>query len=274
MNLLYLLVICIGLIVGSFINSLVYRLHAKKSLFIKRSFCPKCKKSIKWYDNIPLVSFILLKGKCRFCKSHISLQYPLVELSTAVLFLLVFIYQLAIVDFNIPALGTLDLLFIFRNWIFTAILMVIFIYDYKHYMILDKVSLPAIAVVFIFNLFIIFYQQSFNFNLSDIWGPVSKLLLAALLAGGFFFLQFIISRGRWIGGGDIRLGILMGLMLGWPNVVVALVFGYIIGSLIGLSLIALKKKSMQSQLPLGTFMAVTTFIALLWGSQIVAWYLY
>ena len=243
--------ILLGLIIGSFINCLIYRLKNKQAI-TGRSFCPQCKKQINWYDNIPLLSYFLLRAKCRWCRKKISLQYPLVELITAMLFLIVFI-----ATYNLQ-LTTYNLLLILRNWTFTAFLIIIFIYDFKYYLILDKIIIPAIIIAFIFNLF--FYN-------------LLNLLLAALIAGGFFFLQFIVSRGQWIGGGDIRLGILIGLMLGWPNILVALVISYVLGSIIGLGLIITKRATMKSTVPLGAFLSIGTFISLLWVDKIIEWYL-
>ena len=247
-----LVIFLFGLIIGSFINCLIYRLKNKKSLG-GRSFCPKCKKQINWYDNIPLLSYFLLRAKCRWCREKISFQYPLVELITAILFLVVFL-----ATYNLQ-LTTYNLLLILRNWTFTAFLIIIFLYDLKYYLIPDKISLPAMVVALIFNIFL--YNIFINY------------LLAALIAAGFFFLQFIVSRGQWIGGGDIRLGLLIGLMLGWPNVLAALIIAYILGSIIGLGLIITKRATMKSQVPLGTFLSVGTLVALLWSEQIINWYL-
>jgi len=247
-----LVIFLFGLIIGSFINCLIYRLKNKKSLG-GRSFCPKCKKQINWYDNIPLLSYFLLRAKCRWCREKISFQYPLVELITAILFLVVFL-----ATYNLQ-LTTYNLLLILRNWTFTAFLIIIFLYDLKYYLIPDKISLPAMVVALIFNIFL--YNIFINY------------LLAALIAGGFFFLQFIISKGKWIGGGDIRLGLLIGLMLGWPNVLVALTISYILGSIIGLGLIITQRATMKSPVPLGTFLSIGAFISLLWADKIIEWYL-
>jgi len=247
-----LVIFLFGLIIGSFINCLIYRLKNKKSLG-GRSFCPKCKKQINWYDNIPLLSYFLLRAKCRWCREKISFQYPLVELITAILFLVVFL-----ATYNLQ-LTTYNLLLILRNWTFTAFLIIIFLYDLKYYLIPDKISLPAMVVALIFNIFL--YNIFINY------------LLAALIAGGFFFLQFIISKGKWIGGGDIRLGLLIGLMLGWPNILVALIISYILGSIIGLGLIIAKRATMKSPVPLGTFLSIGAFVSLLWADKIIEWYL-
>ncbi len=265
---IYLVILIFGLLIGSFINCLVYRLHIKKSFIYGRSFCPHCKHQLAWYDNLPLISYLFLKGNCRYCHKTISIQYPLVELTSAILFLIIFIRQFSQLNYNLLAFGSFDILRLIAYFIFTSFLIIIFLYDFKYYLILDKVIIPAILIVLLFNIIINLQIQPFNF-----WSYLGNLLLAALLSGGFFLLQFIVSNGKWIGGGDIRLGVLMGLMLGWPNILVALVLGYIIGSIIGIGLIIFGKKKFKSQVPLGTFLTVSTFITLLWGPQIIIWYL-
>ena len=192
--LVYSVIFLFGLIIGSFINCIVYRLHIKKSFLSGRSFCPSCKKKINWYDNIPVLSYFVLKARCRWCHKPISAYYPLVELITAILFLIIY-------------LAAPEPYLLIRNWVFAFLLIIIFIYDLKYYLILDKISIPAVIVALIFNLFLI------NFL---------NLLLAAFVLSAFFLLQFLLSRGRWIGGGDIRLGFLIGIMLGWPQALLAL----------------------------------------------------
>ncbi|PIT90318.1 MAG: prepilin peptidase, partial [Candidatus Komeilibacteria bacterium CG10_big_fil_rev_8_21_14_0_10_41_13] len=143
--------------------------------------------------------------------------------------------------------------------VFACFLIIIFIYDLKYYLILDKVSLPAFTIALILNVLL-------GYN-------VGNLLLASVIIGGFFGLQFIISQGKWIGGGDIRLGLVMGAMLGWPLALVALFLAYILGAVFGLILIISRRKDWQSQLPFGTFLTAATLIALLWGHEILSWYL-
>ncbi|MFA6551123.1 MAG: prepilin peptidase [Patescibacteria group bacterium] len=252
----------VGLCFGSFLNCFIYRLHEQKTI-LGRSFCPRCKKQIAWYDNIPLLSFILLKGKCRHCKKKISWQYPAVELVTAVLFVLIYInYQLPITNdqlvssFQFPVS---NIILFARDLIFISVLIIVFIYDLRWQLILDKITLPAMVIALGFNLF-----------LGAGW---QNLLLAAIMGGGFFLAQYLISRGRWVGGGDIRLGALMGLMLGWPQILTALFLAYVSGAIIGVGLLVARKKQWSSQVPFGTFLSAATVVVLLWGSKILEWYL-
>jgi len=243
-------VFIVGLIFGSFLNALVYRLHKKKSLWT-RSACPKCEKEIVWYDNIPVFSFLWLKGKCRNCHNKISWQYPLVELSLGILFLIPTLF------ISYPDLKILVSLIV--QWLIIFDLAFIFLYDFKYQEILD---------ISIWPLAIFLFDVNYFFNVFSI----VNMLIAVLVGGGFFLLQYLISRGRWIGGGDIILGVLMGVILGWSNILLALFVAYILGGIIGAILLLLKKKQVNSEIPFGTFLVIGTLIAMWWGNRIVEWY--
>ena len=240
-----------GLIIGSFLNCLIYRLHKNKSM-MGRSFCPKCKKQIAWYDNIPILSFLFLNGKCRYCKQKISWQYLLVEFITGILFVIAFIIEFSVFQNQ-------NILMLFRSWFIISVMIVIFIYDLKWYLILDIITLPASLILLIWNLYLGMNWQN--------------MLISVIIGIGFFLSQFLISRGKWIGGGDIRLGMLMGLSLGWPMILVAIILAYFIGSVIGILLILFKKKKIGSKIPLGIFLSTATVITLFWGDIILDWYL-
>lgn len=254
LQLILIFIFIFGLIIGSFLNCLIWRLHKKEGL-MNRSYCPKCKKQIAWYDNIPILSFILLKGECRQCGKLISWQYPVVELLAGILFVVSFFINSNPSEF----IDSTILIKILRDWFLISVMMVIFIYDLRWYLILDIVTLPACLIMLIFNL-------SLNFSLCN-------LLISGIIGGSFFLIQFVVSSGKWIGGGDIRLGLLIGFSLGWPGVLVAIIISYFIGSIVGLSLIALGKKQWGSEVPLGIFLSVGTIIILFWQEQILNWYL-
>lgn len=240
-----------GLIIGSFLNVVIYRLNSGEGVVRKRSNCPHCHHQLNWSDLIPVLSFIFLKARCRYCQKPISWQYPLVELFTALIFVLGYL-----IIQGQPSGLSLSLLVLY---IFSSFLIVIFVYDLKHYLILDRVSLSAFLAALILNL------------LSG--KSLINLLAASSLAAGFFLLQFVVSKGKWIGGGDLRLGLVMGAMLGWPNILVALSLAYLSGAVIGLALIVFKKKKLDSQIPFGTFLTAATLTTLLWGEPIFNWYL-
>jgi prepilin signal peptidase PulO-like enzyme (type II secretory pathway) len=220
---------------------------------------------IAWHDNIPVFSFIMLKGKCRYCHKSISWQYPAVEVITGLLFVIAWVSELRIMNYELwfyPDFvihNSLFIIHIFRDWFLISVMMIIFIYDLRWYLILDIVTLPAAAILLALNLM-----------LGHSW---QTLLFSAIIGSSFFLIQFVISKGRWIGGGDIRLGFLIGLALGWPNTLVAIFLAYFIGSIAGLGLIASKRKKWGSEIPLGVFLSLGTIITLFWGDRILNWYL-
>jgi len=266
---LLLIIFLTGLAVGSFLNCVIYRMELKyrgevTSPLRGRSYCPHCKHKLSWQDLIPVFSFLILRGKCRYCGKRISWQYPLVEIATALLFLLIFNFQFSIFNkfsiFNFQTLFNLCFLFIV-----SCFLIVIFVYDLKHYIIPDRVIYPAIIIALIFNFqFLIFNLQFSIFN---------ELILSAFGAALFFLLIVLLSRGKWMGIGDIKLAFFMGLFLGSPNILVALFLAFLIGAIIGVWLILAKRKTLKSEVPFGPFLVTGTFIALFWGQKIIQWYL-
>lgn len=253
-------VFILGLFVGSFLNVVVYRLHREESFVKGFSKCLFCGHRLYPKDLVPLVSFLFLKGKCRYCRHKIAKQYFLMELATAIGFTLIALLLWKTTDSQI-ILANISNILIFKTlawWLFFSYLLIIFVYDLKYYLILDQVTLPAIGIIFIINLFLGFSWQS--------------LLLGALVGGGFFFLQFAVSKGKWIGGGDIRLGLLMGVMLAWPQVLTALFLAYLLGSLFAIGLLVGGKKHWGDKLPFGTFLSLATFIVLLYGDVLIKWY--
>lgn len=146
-----------------------------------------------------------------------------------------------------------------RDWVAIAFLEIIFVYDLKWRLIPDRVVLPAIIAVFLFNLL-----------LGDSW---LNLLLAAAAGFGFFALQYVLSHGRWIGGGDLRIGALMGVLLGWPQVVLAVFLSYIVGAAVSLVLVAVAGKKLASEIPFAVFLAPATLLSLWFGEKIIGWYL-
>lgn len=245
-----------GLAIGSFLNVVIFRLQASQSLFF-RSRCQHCKKDIVWYDNIPIISFIILQGKCRFCKQKISWQYPMVELATGLLFVLTYLEIVTSYRYLFTT-NNLQLVTLLRNWVFISIFIVIFVMDLRWYMIYDIIVLPSIIVAFFLN-----------FLIGIDW---RSMLLGGIIGGGFFLFQYIISQGKWIGSGDIRLGFLMGILLNWKLLLLALFLSYIFGAVIGLVLIAMGRKKLTSQIPFGTFLATGSIFALLFGENIIEWY--
>ena len=263
----YFIIFLFGLVIGSFLNCVIYRLYTREGFFVGRSHCPKCGHKLAWYDLIPLFSFIALRGRCRYCRQKISLQYPLVELATGIIFLLIFKFQ----ALNFGELSIFNFYFLFSVFYFLLIasfLIIIFTYDLQHYIIPDRIIYPAVAIVFLYQLFKV-WSSGFSPNLKILTNP----LLSALFASAFFLAIVLASRGRWMGFGDVKLAFFMGLFLGFPDILVALFLAFFIGAIIGTGLIIFKKKGFRSEIPFGPFLVTGTLIAFFWGEEIINWYL-
>jgi leader peptidase (prepilin peptidase) / N-methyltransferase len=286
--------------VGSFLNCYIYRrlpasaegfgeAGLKKSLK-GRSFCPHCKHTLCWRDLFPVFSFLFLGGKCRYCKAKISWQYPVVEIATGIIFLLIFSASLraspqASVAIQSMCAKPLDChvatLLAMTLWFYVAsALIVIFVYDLKHFIIPDKVLFPAIWITLSYRLLGIFWiplpagtQALFAGMTVDKIAYLSNYLFAVIIAAGFFLAIFLVSRGKWMGFGDVKLAVLMGLLLGLTNVLVALFLAFFFGAIIGIILIICDKKNIKSEIPFGPFLIAGTFMAMLFGSQIAQYYL-
>lgn len=249
-----------GLLVGSFVNVLILRLPESKSLG-GRSHCPHCRHILSSRDLIPVLSFVLLRGKCRYCKARISKRYPTTELVTA----LMFAFAGTVVNQN-ERTWLLSLIFILLTIIF---LIVVFVVDFEHYVILDVVVFPAAAVFLLLRLLEDFIIPTVFFRDSSL---VSGLLAA--LAGFIFFgAIWLFSRGRWMGLGDVKFMIPFGLILGFPLVFVGIMSSFIIGSLVSIPLLISGSKQLKSRVPFGTFLAAALVFAMFWGEPVLNWYL-
>jgi len=238
-----------GLIIGSFLNCTIWRLYKNETLG-GRSYCPNCRNKIVWYDNIPLFSFWNLGGRCRHCRENISYQYPLVEFITAILFLLVFLHDVS--NVNYPWI-------LIRDWILISILIIVFVYDLRWQLIPVFVLKICGIIIFVLNLVL-----GYSF-----WTQ----LLGASLLGGFFLLQYLATKKKGIGEGDIWLGLFLGSAFAdIKQLVLIVLITYAIGSITGLSLVAFKDKGFKTKIALGPFLAIGAIITLIWGKPIVGWY--
>lgn len=248
----------VGVVVGSIVNATVLRTKSGLPLMC-RSKCIRCVEPIAWFDLIPVLSYFALKGRCRRCDAAIEWQYPAVELAMGLLFVLF----AARIHFGIGIPGFVEAseygaLFV-RDAVIAVFLVVIFLYDFRFSVIPDRFSIPAATIALIFNLALG----------ASAWG----ILLGGLGIGAFFAVQFLASRGRWVGGGDIRMGMLMGFLLGLPVGVLALFISYIMGAIGGIYLVGRGHRHLDSHVPFGTFMAIATVIAMIYGPEILGWYM-
>ena len=253
MTLIYVLIFILGLVIGSFLNCLIWRLY-KDETVMGRSYCPHYKKTIHWYHNIPLLSFFLLKRRCFFCKKKISWQYPLVEFITGLLFVLVFYFNSGI-DFSF--------LKFFYDLVFISLLIIIFVFDFRWYLVSINVVIFGCIFFFILNVLLGYSIQS--------------MLLNVLLGVGFFALQYyltiLIIKKKGLGEGDIWLGAFFGLAFPIFSQFVGFLFlTYLIGGLVAIILMIFGFKKMYSRIPLGIFLSLAAVIMLFWGNSLVNWY--
>lgn len=241
-----------GLIIGSFLNVCIYRLPGKGSLAWPSSHCPQCGHRILFRDNIPIVSYFLLKGHCRFCRVSISSRYPLVEFLTGLLFALV-VSRYDLTPYTIFSFG------------FTAILIVATFIDLEHRIIPNGLNyfgmvLAGMGLIFSFM-------------------PISPVtgLIGFFLGGGIFFLVALASpilfKKEGMGGGDIKFIAFIGLFLGWQKVLVTIFLGSLFGAVLGVIMIAVGASKRGELIPFGPYLACAAFIVFLWGSEMIGWYL-
>ena len=262
----------LGLCFGSFVNALIWRLHEqikpKKervasekdlSLTTGRSMCPNCQHTLAWHDLLPVVSWLSLGGKCRYCHKPISWQYPLVEIATAALFVISYAY--------FPILHTPYSILMLAIWLVLLTgFIALAIYDLRWMILPDRIVFPlqALAAVYILTAFVI--------SKGD-WQVLLGAGLGVILSAGLFYLLFQVSSGKWIGGGDVKLAVALGLVVGGAAQALLMIFiASLLGSIIGIPLMLAKKAKLQGKLPFGPLLIIATVIVYLFGTSLIAWY--
>lgn len=257
----YFFVFIIGLFIGSFLNCVVWRIYNKESFLKGNSKCPHCLHKLSASDLVPLLSYAVLNGKCRYCGKSISSQYPLVEIFTGLIFLLVFYALGAPVVFGVHFLELLFYLVISSYFI------MIFLFDFRWYIIPDGLTFSGIAITILW-----LFLGTFGMHIYTETDFLMRFIVAFCVFLIFFALWFF-SSGKAMGFGDVKLVILLGLLLGWPQILPAMFISFSVGALVGIVAIILKRKKMKSQIPFGPFLVLGSFIGIFWGEQIFNWYL-
>ncbi len=240
-----------GAIVGSFLNVLICRLPKNENFVSGRSHCPQCGALIHWYDNLPVLSYMILRGKCRHCHKHISLQYPLVEIGTAILFLLAFrLYgwqvQSAIVC------------------VFFCLLLVVTVIDFRHYIIPDKITIPGM-ILGVATSFVSPTLRPLDSVIGLVAGGASLFLLALL--GDFLF------KKESLGGGDVKLAAMLGAFLGWRSILVIFFAAAVLGLVYALIYMVFSRQMRQTRMiPFGPFLSLAAIIALFFGNYLINLY--
>ena len=233
-----------GLLIGSFLNVCIYRIPKRENITTTRSHCMACGNVIRWYDLIPVLSFLLLGGKCRDCGAKLSIQYPIIELLNGILYCVVF----ATLGLNIKSVLTMALI---------SALIVIVVIDWRTYEIPFGLNVFIMALGFI--------------NLATDRANWLQYVIGAVSVSGFLLLLYLLTKGRGIGGGDIKLMAAAGLFLGWKSCILAFVIGCVLGSVI--HLIRMRVSKQDHVLAFGPYLAAGIFIASLWGERIVEAYI-
>lgn len=239
----------IGLALGSFTNVLIFRWENAAAILSQPSHCAHCKRRLAWFDLIPLISFFLLRGRCRYCGRPISWQYPLVEFVTGLLAVLL------LLRVGLSASFVLFLLMV-------PFLVALFVVDLKTMVLPDVYLVPAA----VFGVGGHLVRDGFSLD------TLSSIGIGVLVAAGFLGLLYVVGRGRWMGFGDVKYGVFLGLLFGWPLAVVALVTAFLLGSVAAGILLAGKQTTMRSPVPFGPFLVIGTYIALFWSKEILFWY--
>jgi leader peptidase (prepilin peptidase)/N-methyltransferase len=246
----YVIIFVLGTLLGSFVNVCIYRLPQRLSIIFPGSHCPSCQEALRPWQNIPLLSYVLLGGRCATCKTTISLCYPLVELCNGLLY--IFLYY----QYHLSVQGLVFALL-------TTALLIVSCIDLVYMIIPDVITLPGIVVGLCTSLW-----------LTPV--GVGNAVLGVLLGGGLFLLMAVLSvvilQREGMGGGDIKLIAMIGAFLGWHAVFVTIFLGAVLGALVGIILMLVRLKGRKEPLPFGPFLALGAFLAMVWGDTMLTWY--
>ncbi len=251
-----LFILIFGLAIGSFIGAYSYRIPKNIKIAKGRSFCPKCKKQILWYDNIPVISYLILKGRCRHCKKKISLRYPLIEFSTALLFLLIFM-NLNRIFTNLPWFSSIPSLILTSYFLLlTAILIAVFVIDLEHQLIPDE---PLFLGLLATSLLLLFYS-----------GALFTYLLGGVSSALFLLFLHLLTRGRGMGLGDVKLALFVGTIFGPKNSLVWIFTSFVVGGIFAFFLLVFNKKGLKDKIAFGPFLVLSFFITIFFARYLTS----
>lgn len=289
----------VGFIFGTLIGSLVLCLAERSTsnqTFGGRSYCDKCRKTLSPIDLIPIISFFWLKGQCRNCHAKLSFWYPISEIIFGLFVGLIFLNSL---PSGIILNNWLESFFVYSNIIFQvfilAVLITVFITDIKTGLIPDRITYPAVIITLLYliliagvKIYLLFwglrnsdigkfllppYSDYFYRHVQILIEPLTFGVVAALILGFFFGTLILVTKGRGMGGGDLKLSVFIGLILGLPLSLLGIMLAFLSGSIVGIGLICFGKKKFGQTIPFGPFMSLGALIAFFWGNQILSWYL-
>ncbi|MDF2840409.1 MAG: peptidase [Clostridia bacterium] len=239
------LIFVLGLSIGSFLNVCIYRIPEKKSIAFPASHCPTCEHSLNAIDLIPIVGYLINKGKCKYCGVKISIQYPMVELLTGILFLLLFHKFFITMEF-------------IKYIVLVSLLIIITFVDIERQEIPDELILFGLVAGLLFNIY--------NIKTDMVPG-----IIGFILGGGVFLIIAMVTNGA-MGGGDIKLMAVLGLFFGWKLIIMIALISFVIGAVVSLILIAAKVKSRKDFIPFGPFISIAALLVIFYGTQIIQFY--
>ena len=258
------LLFILGACVGSFLNVLIYRTISGESWMTGRSHCDFCNRKIAWYDNIPLLSFLLIRGKSRCCNKTLSLSHPVVEFMTGTLCVWWLWFGSFFFRLTQQPLETLQPLF----WLLVGILLLVILVSDLLYMVIPDIAVIALTVIsLVYRVVLVMTGAMQVEDFVKIWFAVA---LGLLIVGGLWF----ITQGRGMGFGDVKFMVPMGLLLGWPTMLVGIFAAFIVGGCVAALLLLTGKKERKAAVPFGPFLIVGTILALVWGDYLWSWYMH
>lgn len=293
---IWLLGFIVGICLGSFTKVLADRSLKVKS-FWGRSYCVGCKHTLAWYDLFPILSYLFLRGKCRYCSKKLTSEYPLVEFLMGLLIAGIFVKVIPINFFEINIASQVMVgLSLLMYLLISIVLAATFLTDFKTGYIPDRITYPGIWSIFIllgvssvYKAVLLYYSLQasglgryllppysnyFYTHAADLFEPFIYGSLMALVLGLFFYLLIVVTKGRGMGGGDLKLGVFLGLAFGFPYALVVLMLSFLLGSVAGIGLILFGKKKFGQTLPFGPFLSLAGVIVIFWGAEILSWYLH
>ena len=285
----------LGSVLGSLSKALADRSLLNKS-FWGRSYCPSCKHKLSWYDLFPILSYLFQRGRCRYCHKKISLEYPLVEIVVGFLIAYLFYsYSAILLNYQNPYSYFIVIFELIFKVFIIVIFVIVFLTDLKKTIIPDRITYPAIVISFFGLLFFYIYQIWFvYYSLSQ--SPIGRYLLpphsdyfkrhaidfgfdfltsvvTGLGLGLFFLILILVTKGKGMGGGDLKLSLFIGLVFSFPLALVQLMLSFLLGSVVGVILLILRKKGFGQTIPFGPFLSLGGIITLFWGQKILDYYL-
>lgn len=248
---MYILIFILGIIIGSFLNVCIYRIPREESLAYPSSHCTYCSHPLKWYDLVPIFSFLSLRGRCRYCGEIISPQYPIVELLNGIIYLLAFYHFGLSIDF------------VFYSFLVSILIVISFI-DYYHHIIPDGLILIILSSSIIYKALIYFvYKMPLSFSDS----------ISSFIGAGILFIIIALVSNGGMGGGDIKLIAVLGFILGLKKTILNTLLSFLIGAVISVFLLLSGKKGRKDAIPFGPFINISFLISAFWGDRIILWYI-